>query len=119
MGMVGNVREWNEKSSSSLLDEKGVQRGGSWDDEAGKIFEDAAEADVSLDVAQPEIGVPIEVALLAAFAITEVALDIKLKRTGLRVASVPEPGSASLVILGLAAVLARRRRSARGVAARR
>lgn len=119
MGMGGNVREWNEKSSSSLLDEKGVQRGGSWDDEAGKIFEDASEADVSLDVAQPEIGVPIEVALLAAFAITEVALDIKLKRTGLRVASVPEPGSASLVILGLAAVLARRRRSARGVAARR
>ena len=39
--------------------------------------------------------------------------------SGFRVASVPEPGSASLVILGLAAVLARRRRSARGVAARR
>ena len=38
---------------------------------------------------------------------------------GFRVAIVPEPGSASLVILGLAAVLARRRRSARGVAARR
>jgi formylglycine-generating enzyme required for sulfatase activity len=32
--------------------------------------------------------------------------------SGFRVASVPEPGSASLVILGLAAVLVRRRRSA-------
>ena len=43
----------------------------------------------------------------------------ELINSGFRVASVPEPGSASLVILGLAAVLARRRRSARGVAARR
>ena len=98
MGQGGNVWEWNETARDGVnnsASEIRELRGGSWYDfDSGSNDLDASYR-------------------YSNFPMYEDILD------GFRVASVPEPGSASLVILGLAAVLARRRRSARGVAARR
>ena len=90
MGQGGNVWEWNETAydgSNNSASEKRERRGGSW------YFVDS----ISLDASNRGNGDPANGNVYIGF----------------RVASVPEPGSASLVILGLAAVLARRRRSAR------
>ena len=95
MGQGGNVSEWNETAydgSNNSASENRQRRGGFWTN--GSSGPDASTR------------------------FSDGPTNEYLSN-GFRVASVPEPGSASLVILGLAAVLARRRRSARGVAARR
>ncbi len=86
MGQGGNVWEWNESAyegNNDSASEYRELRGGSWDFfsfELGPSYRNGYEP-------------PSE--------------DISL---GFRVASVPEPSSASLFILGLATALARRRR---------
>ena len=86
MGQGGNVWEWNESAyegNNDSASEYRELRGGSWDFfsfELGPSYRNGYEP-------------PSE--------------DISL---GFRVASVPEPSSASLFILGLASALARRRR---------
>ena len=97
MAQGGNAWEWNETAydgSNNSASENREMRGGSWGN-GSSIFLDASNSRANNSPTNA------------------------LSNYGFRVASVPEPGSASLVILGLAAVLARRRRSARGVAARR
>ena len=88
MAQGGNAYEWNESANdgnNNSASENRELRGGSWFDYSGDLD--------------------------ASFRLDDVP-SLEFISIGFRVASVPEPGSASLVILGLAAVLARRRRSA-------
>ena len=91
MAMGGNVWEWNEGAFdgvNSSATEQRVIRGGRWDGAGGSIVPDDLEATKRYGVLPTDESYTF----------------------GLRVASVPEPSSASLVILGLAVVLARSRR---------
>ena len=86
MGQGGNVTEWVETAGDRINDtasENRALRGGAW----------VALAS-NLDAASTSSGSP----------------TAQSQEVGFRIAGVPEPSSASLVILGLAAVLARSRR---------